>query len=177
MQSVLDIFTRNNVLNTLDVSGTSCVGEQVLMTLHGGFYEQLTYLGLANNKFTLKKTKDYKPPPTLTQVFQTAASLRTLDLAESKIPAEGLRAIFVGCAQNSLLSDVHVNLRGCECEAAAGSVLVDMLPKLACLHRLDLSSNGKLGLLAASSFFFGPFYSVILVVTGSGALSTMDVMY
>uniref|UniRef100_A0A670K3P0 Capping protein regulator and myosin 1 linker 3 n=1 Tax=Podarcis muralis TaxID=64176 RepID=A0A670K3P0_PODMU len=98
------------------------------------------YLNLARNTFSHRKGKGLQP--SLKQFFCSAYSLTYVNLSGIKMPVEALRSLFQGLSANTHLSELHLDLSGCELRSPGAQVLQEQLSGISALSSLDLSDNG-----------------------------------
>ncbi|TFJ97163.1 cytosolic phospholipase A2 epsilon-like [Platysternon megacephalum] len=58
------------------------------------------------------------------------------------MPLDALRSLFQGLSANTHLSDVHLDLSGCELRSPGAQVLQEQLPGVTAVGSLDISDNG-----------------------------------
>ncbi|XP_034160024.1 capping protein, Arp2/3 and myosin-I linker protein 3 isoform X2 [Pangasianodon hypophthalmus] len=129
-----------NCLVHLDLSGTDCAVESLFGALLRGCCADLSYLNLSKNSFSQRKLKDMLP--TFRQFFTSAFSLSHLSMASMKMPADVLRALFLGLSSNPHISDLHLDISGCELRSAGAAVIKDLFPQVSSISTLDISDNG-----------------------------------
>ncbi|KAG7253930.1 LOW QUALITY PROTEIN: hypothetical protein CRUP_002650, partial [Coryphaenoides rupestris] len=52
------------------------------------------------------------------------------------------RALFLGLSNNPHITDLHLDISGCELRSAGAGVLQELFPRVACVGTLDISDNG-----------------------------------
>ncbi|XP_061445127.1 capping protein, Arp2/3 and myosin-I linker protein 3 isoform X2 [Rhineura floridana] len=129
-----------NALVHLDVSSTDCAVDALFRALLHGCCPRLSYLNLARNTFSHRKGKGLQP--SLKQFFCSAFSLSYVNLSGIKMPVEALRSLFQGLSANTHLSELHLDLSGCELRSPGAQVLQEQLSGISALSSLDLSDNG-----------------------------------
>uniref|UniRef100_A0ABM5EJ41 Capping protein, Arp2/3 and myosin-I linker protein 3 isoform X1 n=1 Tax=Pogona vitticeps TaxID=103695 RepID=A0ABM5EJ41_9SAUR len=129
-----------NALLHLDLSSTDCAVDALFGALLHGCCPRLSYLNLARNTFSHRKGKGLTP--SLKQFFCSAYSLSFVNLSGIKMPIEALRSLFQGLSANTHLSELHLDLSGCELRSPGAQVLQEQLPGISALSSLDLSDNG-----------------------------------
>ncbi|XP_054850584.1 capping protein, Arp2/3 and myosin-I linker protein 3 [Eublepharis macularius] len=129
-----------NALVHLDLSSTDCAVDALFGALLHGCCPRLSYLNLARNTFSHRKGKGMHP--SLKQFFCSAYSLSYVNLSGIKMPVEALRSLFQGLSANTHLSDLHLDLSGCELRSPGAQVLQEQLSGISALSSLDLSDNG-----------------------------------
>ncbi|KAJ7395314.1 capping protein, Arp2/3 and myosin-I linker protein 2 isoform X1 [Pitangus sulphuratus] len=80
--------------------------------------------------------------PDIKEFFSQACALRHVSLAGTKLPADVVRALLQGLADNSHISDLHLDLSSCELRSAGAQVIQDLIPDASSISSLDLSDNG-----------------------------------
>uniref|UniRef100_A0A670K5U2 Capping protein regulator and myosin 1 linker 3 n=1 Tax=Podarcis muralis TaxID=64176 RepID=A0A670K5U2_PODMU len=129
-----------NALVHLDLSSTDCAVDALFGALLHGCCPRLSYLNLARNTFSHRKGKGLQP--SLKQFFCSAYSLTYVNLSGIKMPVEALRSLFQGLSANTHLSELHLDLSGCELRSPGAQVLQEQLSGISALSSLDLSDNG-----------------------------------
>ncbi|NWY10657.1 CARL2 protein, partial [Aphelocoma coerulescens] len=107
--------------------------------LHGS-HTSLIHLDLSKNVYSHKRVKIISPD--IKEFFSQACSLRHISLAGTKLPADVVRALLQGLADNSHISDLHLDLSSCELRSAGAQVIQDLIPDASSISDLDLSDNG-----------------------------------
>ncbi|NWW04969.1 CARL2 protein, partial [Oreocharis arfaki] len=113
---------------------------QVFGALVHGSHTSLTHLDLSRNVYSHKRVKTISPD--IKEFFSQACSLRHISLAGTKLPADVVRALLQGLADNSHISDLHLDLSSCELRSAGAQVIQDLIPDASSISSLDLSDNG-----------------------------------
>ncbi|NWH58266.1 CARL2 protein, partial [Geococcyx californianus] len=113
---------------------------QLFGALVHGCHTSLVHLDLSKNLFSHKRVKTVSPY--IKEFFSQARALRHVSLAGTKLPADAVRALLQGLADNSHISDLHLDLSNCELRSAGAQVLQDLIPDASSISDLDLSDNG-----------------------------------
>ncbi|KAH1182320.1 hypothetical protein KIL84_010074 [Mauremys mutica] len=129
-----------NALVRLELSGTDCAVDVLFGALLHGCCPRLSYLNLSRNSFSHRKAKDSQL--SFKQFFSSAYALNYVSLSGTKMPLDALRSLFQGLSANTHLSDVHLDLSGCELRSLGAQVLQEQLPGVTAVGSLDLSDNG-----------------------------------
>ncbi|XP_061924804.1 LOW QUALITY PROTEIN: capping protein, Arp2/3 and myosin-I linker protein 3-like [Entelurus aequoreus] len=129
-----------NCLVHLDLSGTDCTVDSLFGALLRGCCADLSYLNLSKNCFSHRKARDSLP--TFRQFFSSAFSLTHVSLASMKVPPDWLRALFLGLSNNPHISDLQLDISGCELRSAGAGVIQELFPRVSCVGTLDISDNG-----------------------------------
>ncbi|XP_062850006.1 capping protein, Arp2/3 and myosin-I linker protein 3 [Trichomycterus rosablanca] len=129
-----------NCLVHLDLSGTDCAVDTLFSALLRGCCADLSYLNLSKNCFCHRKVKETLP--TFRQFLSLVFSLSHLSLASMKMPPEVLRDLFLGLSSNPHITDLHLDISGCELRSAGAAVMQELLPQVSCISTLDISNNG-----------------------------------
>uniref|UniRef100_A0A8C4WND0 Capping protein regulator and myosin 1 linker 3 n=1 Tax=Gopherus evgoodei TaxID=1825980 RepID=A0A8C4WND0_9SAUR len=116
-----------NALVRLELSGTDCAVDVLFGALLHGCCTRLSYLNLSRNTFSHRKAKDSQL--SFKQFFSSAYALNHVSLSGTKMPLDALRSLFQGLSANTHLSDIHLDLSGCEVRGAPPDV--PLLPPLA----------------------------------------------
>ncbi|KAJ8278274.1 hypothetical protein GJAV_G00085820 [Gymnothorax javanicus] len=133
-------LSQPNCLVHLDLSATDCCVESLFGALLRGCCADLSFLNLSKNSFSHKKMKETLP--LFRQFFSSAFSLTHISLASMKLPPDALRALFLGLSSNPHITDLHLDISGCELRSAGAGVLEECLPRLSSIATLDISDNG-----------------------------------
>uniref|UniRef100_A0A8C5THH6 Capping protein regulator and myosin 1 linker 2 n=1 Tax=Malurus cyaneus samueli TaxID=2593467 RepID=A0A8C5THH6_9PASS len=113
---------------------------QLFGALVHGCHSSLIHLDLSKNVYSHRKVKTISPD--IKEFFSQACSLRHVSLAGTKLPADAVRALLQGLADNSHISDLHLDLSSCELRSAGAQVIQDLIPDASSISDLDLSDNG-----------------------------------
>ncbi|NXX98887.1 CARL2 protein, partial [Centropus bengalensis] len=113
---------------------------QLFGALVHGCHTSLIHLDLSKNVFSHKRVKTISPY--LKEFFSQACALRHVSLAGTKLPADAVRALLQGLADNRHISDLHLDLSNCELRSAGAQVIQDLIPDASSISDLDLSDNG-----------------------------------
>ncbi|NXB67350.1 CARL2 protein, partial [Struthidea cinerea] len=113
---------------------------QLFGALVHGPHTSLIHLDLSKNVYSHKRVKTISPD--IKEFFSQACSLRHVSLAGTKLPADVVRALLQGLADNSHISDLHLDLSSCELRSAGAQVIQDLIPDASSISDLDLSDNG-----------------------------------
>ncbi|KAI2667766.1 Capping protein, Arp2/3 and myosin-I linker protein 3 [Labeo rohita] len=52
------------------------------------------------------------------------------------------RALFLGLSSNPHITDLHLDISGCELRSAGAGIIQDLFPRVSCISTLDISDNG-----------------------------------
>ncbi|XP_066050613.1 capping protein, Arp2/3 and myosin-I linker protein 2 isoform X4 [Chamaea fasciata] len=127
-------------LSHLSLAGTDCPLDALFGALVHGCHTSLIHLDLSKNVYSHKRVKTISPD--IKEFFSQACSLRHISLAGTKLPADVIRALLQGLADNSHISDLHLDLSSCELRSAGAQVIQDLIPDAGSISHLDLSDNG-----------------------------------
>ncbi|XP_009571323.1 PREDICTED: leucine-rich repeat-containing protein 16C-like, partial [Fulmarus glacialis] len=105
-----------------------------------GCHTSLVHLDLSKNLYSHKRVKTISPD--IKEFFSQACALRHVSLAGTKLPADAVRALLQGLADNSHISDLRLDLSNCELRSAGAQVIQDLIPDASSISDLDLSDNG-----------------------------------
>ncbi|KAM9458725.1 capping protein, Arp2/3 and myosin-I linker protein 3 isoform 1-T1 [Salvelinus alpinus] len=133
-------LAQTNCLFHLDLSGTDCTVDSLFGALLRGCCADLSYLNLSKNCFSHRKVRETLP--VFRQFFSSAFSLTHVNLSSMKLPLDTLRALFLGLSSNPHITDLHLDISGCELRSAGAGVLQELFPRVACIGTLDISDNG-----------------------------------
>ncbi|KAM9268865.1 LOW QUALITY PROTEIN: capping protein, Arp2/3 and myosin-I linker protein 2 [Cariama cristata] len=126
-------------LSHLSLSGTDCPLDALFGALVHGCHTSLVHLDLSKNVYSHKKVKTISPH--IKEFFSQACALRHVSLAGTKLPADAVRALLQGLADNSRISDLRLDLSNCELRSAGAQVIQDLIPDASSISDLDLSDN------------------------------------
>ncbi|KAM7040240.1 LOW QUALITY PROTEIN: capping protein, Arp2/3 and myosin-I linker protein 2 [Acridotheres tristis] len=127
-------------LSHLSLAGTDCPLDALFGALVHGSHTSLIHLDLSKNVYSHKRVKTISPD--IKEFFSQACSLRHVSLAGTKLPADVIRALLQGLADNSHISDLHLDLSSCELRSAGAQVIQDLIPDASSISHLNLSDNG-----------------------------------
>ncbi|NXK17712.1 CARL2 protein, partial [Arenaria interpres] len=113
---------------------------QLFGALVHGCHTSLVHLDLSKNVYSNKRVKTISPD--IRTFFSQACALRHVSLAGTKLPADAVRALLQGLADNSHISDLHLDLSSCELRSTGAQVIQDLIPDASSISHLDLSDNG-----------------------------------
>ncbi|NWI27801.1 CARL2 protein, partial [Sula dactylatra] len=118
----------------------ACPPWQIFGALVHGCHTSLVHLDLSRNVYSHKRVKTTSPD--IKEFFSQACALRHVSLAGTKLPADTVRALLQGLADNSQISDLRLDLSNCELRSAGAQVIQDLIPDASSISDLDLSDNG-----------------------------------
>ncbi|KAM6117910.1 LOW QUALITY PROTEIN: capping protein, Arp2/3 and myosin-I linker protein 2 [Pterocles gutturalis] len=127
-------------LSHLSLAGTDCPLDALFGALVHGCQTSLVHLDLSKNIYSHRRVKTVSPD--IKEFFGQARALRHVSLAGTKLPADAVRALLQGLADNSHVSDLHLDLSSCELRSAGAQVIQDLIPDTSSISDLDLSDNG-----------------------------------
>ncbi|XP_069649255.1 capping protein, Arp2/3 and myosin-I linker protein 2 [Haliaeetus albicilla] len=127
-------------LSHLSLASTDCPLDALFGALVHGCHASLVHLDLSKNVYSHKRVKTISPD--IKEFFTQACALRHVSLAGTKLPADAVRALLQGLADNSHISDLHLDLSNCELRSAGAQVIQDLIPDASSISDLDLSDNG-----------------------------------
>ncbi|KAF3691182.1 Capping protein, Arp2/3 and myosin-I linker protein 3 [Channa argus] len=133
-------LSQPNCLVHLDLSGTDCSVDSLFGALLRGCCADLSFLNLSKNSFSHRKVKDALP--LFRQFFSSAFSLTHVSLASMKLPPDVLRALLTGLTSNPHITDLHLDISGCELRSAGAAVIQELFPRVSSIGTLDISDNG-----------------------------------
>ncbi|XP_009468784.1 PREDICTED: leucine-rich repeat-containing protein 16C [Nipponia nippon] len=127
-------------LSHLSLAGTDCPLDALFGALVHGCHTSLVHLDLSKNVYSHKRVKTISPD--IKEFFSQACALRHVSLAGTKLPADAVRTLLQGLADNSHISDLRLDLSNCELRSAGAQVIQDLIPDASSISDLDLSDNG-----------------------------------
>ncbi|NXY46806.1 CARL2 protein, partial [Ceuthmochares aereus] len=113
---------------------------QLFGALVHGCHTSLVHLDVSKNVFSHKRVKTVSPY--IKEFFSRACALRHVSLAGTRLPADAVRALLQGLADNGHISDLRLDLSSCELRSAGAQVIQDLIPDASSISDLDLSDNG-----------------------------------
>ncbi|NXW50368.1 CARL2 protein, partial [Nyctiprogne leucopyga] len=113
---------------------------QLFGALVHGCHTSLVHLDLSRNVYSHRRVKTISSD--IKEFFSQACALRHVSLAGTKLPADAVRAVLQGLADNSHISDLRLDLSNCELRSAGAQVIQDLIPDASSISDLDLSDNG-----------------------------------
>ncbi|NXX17832.1 CARL2 protein, partial [Podargus strigoides] len=113
---------------------------QLFGSLVHGCHTSLVHLDLSKNLYSHRRVKTISPD--IKEFFSQACALKHISLAGTKVPADAVRALLQGLADNSHISDLRLDLSNCELRSAGAQVIQDLIPDASSISDLDLSDNG-----------------------------------
>ncbi|NXU57287.1 CARL2 protein, partial [Turnix velox] len=113
---------------------------QLFGALVHGCHTSLVHLDLSRNIYSHRRVKTISPD--IKEFFSQACALQHVSLAGTKLPADAVRALLQGLADNSHISDLSLDLSNCELRSAGAQVIQDLIPDASSISSLDLSDNG-----------------------------------
>ncbi|XP_009328644.1 PREDICTED: leucine-rich repeat-containing protein 16C [Pygoscelis adeliae] len=134
------LLRRCHSLSHLSLAGTDCPLDALFGALVHGCHTSLIHLDLSKNVYSHKRVKTISPD--IKEFFSQACALRHVSLAGTKLPADAVRELLQGLADNSHISDLHLDLSNCELRSAGAQVIQDLIPHASSISDLDLSDNG-----------------------------------
>ncbi|XP_027884101.1 capping protein, Arp2/3 and myosin-I linker protein 3-like isoform X1 [Xiphophorus couchianus] len=133
-------LSQPNCLVHLDLSATDCSVDSLFGALLRGCCADLSFLNLSKNTFSHRKVKDTLP--LFRQFFSSAFSLTHVSFASMKLPPDVLRAVLSGLTTNPHITDLHLDISGCELRSAGAAVIQELFPRVFSVATLDISDNG-----------------------------------
>ncbi|XP_026712786.1 capping protein, Arp2/3 and myosin-I linker protein 2 [Athene cunicularia] len=124
----------------LSLAGTDCCLDALFGALVHGCHTSLVHLDLSRNLYSHRRVKTISPD--IKEFFSQACALRHVSLAGTKLPADAVRALLQGLADNRHISDLRLDLSNCELRSAGAQVIQDLIPDASSISNLDLSDNG-----------------------------------
>ncbi|XP_005526471.1 PREDICTED: leucine-rich repeat-containing protein 16C [Pseudopodoces humilis] len=140
ISNLQSLLHRCHSLSHLSLAGTDCPLDALFGALLHGSHTSLIHLDLSKNVYSHRRVKTISPD--IKEFFSQACSLRHVSLAGTKLPADVVRALLQGLADNSHISDLHLDLSSCELRSAGAQVIQDLIPDASSISHLDLSDNG-----------------------------------
>ncbi|XP_028409927.1 F-actin-uncapping protein LRRC16A-like isoform X2 [Dendronephthya gigantea] len=140
--AICDFLAQANALTHVDLSSTECFVESIFGALIRGCCQNLSHLNLSGNQFTNRKSKDTNLSSSYQQFFSSTGALKEIKLSECRLPADAVRALFLGLIENTVVKDVAVDISKNELKSAGLRAMTGPLSQISNLYSLDLSDNG-----------------------------------
>ncbi|KAM9374138.1 LOW QUALITY PROTEIN: capping protein, Arp2/3 and myosin-I linker protein 2 [Phaethornis superciliosus] len=140
ISNLWSLLQQCQTLSHLSLAGTHCPLDALFGALVHGCHTSLVHLDLSRNVYSHRRVQTICPQ--VQEFFRKAQALRKLSLAGTKLPGDAVRAVLQGLADNSHLSDLHLDLSSCELRSAGAQVIQDLIPDTNSITNLDLSDNG-----------------------------------
>ncbi|XP_046842797.1 F-actin-uncapping protein LRRC16A-like [Xenia sp. Carnegie-2017] len=137
-----EFLAQCNDLTHLDLSSTECYIESIFGALIRGCCQNLTHLNFSGNHFTNRRSKDGNLSSSFQQFFSATAALKEVKLSKCSLPAEAVKAMFLGLMENSVVTDVTVDISKNELKTAGLREMKGPLREIKNLYSLDLTDNG-----------------------------------
>ncbi|KAM6300523.1 LOW QUALITY PROTEIN: capping protein, Arp2/3 and myosin-I linker protein 2 [Aegotheles albertisi] len=138
--SLQSLLRQCHSLCHLSLAGTDCPLDALFGALVHGCHTSLVHLDVSKNIYSHKRVKTISPD--MKEFFSQARALQHVSLAGTKMPADAVRVLLQGLADNSHISDLHLDLSSCELRSAGAQVIQDLIPDASSISDLDLSDNG-----------------------------------
>ncbi|XP_061680271.1 F-actin-uncapping protein LRRC16A-like isoform X2 [Syngnathoides biaculeatus] len=135
-----NFLSGENRLEVLDLSSSDCSLEQTAGSLLKGCLKHLRVLNMSKTPFWHRKSREV--PPSFKQFFSLSRALSSVDVSGCRLPAEALKALLLGLGCNPNLSDVSLDLSGCELRSAGSQILEGCIAEIPNISSLDISDNG-----------------------------------
>uniref|UniRef100_H3CII7 Capping protein regulator and myosin 1 linker 1 n=1 Tax=Tetraodon nigroviridis TaxID=99883 RepID=H3CII7_TETNG len=140
LQNLHSFLGHSNCLQTLDLSNSDCCLEQVCSSLLRGSLKHLRVLNMSKTVFSHRRCKEM--PSTFKQFFSSALALTSVSLSGTRLPPEALKALLLGLGCNPNLSEVSLDLSGCELRSGGSQILEGCIAEIPNISCLDISDNG-----------------------------------
>ncbi|XP_078064159.1 capping protein, Arp2/3 and myosin-I linker protein 3-like, partial [Mustelus asterias] len=137
--NLYNFLAGQNVLVDLDLAGTDCVVDVLFGALLHGCCTHLSRLNVSNNNFSNKKAKESLP--SFKTFFSCAFSLNYLNFSGTKIPIDALSALFQGLNANTHVTNLQLNLSGCELRTNGAAVIRENIGGIRNIGSFDISDN------------------------------------
>ncbi|XP_061902806.1 F-actin-uncapping protein LRRC16A-like isoform X1 [Entelurus aequoreus] len=140
LQHLHNFLSHDNNLHLLDLSCTDCSLEQTSASLLQGCLKRLQLLNMSKTVFSHRKCKEV--PASFKQFFSSSLALSSVNMSGTRLPSEALKALLLGLGCNPNLSDVSLDLSGCELRSAGSQILEGCIAEIPNISSLDISDNG-----------------------------------
>nr|XP_061786862.1 F-actin-uncapping protein LRRC16A-like isoform X2 [Nerophis lumbriciformis] len=140
LQYLHNFLSHDNHLHLLDLSCTDCSLEQTSACLLQGCLKHLQLLNMSKTVFSHRKCKEV--PASFKQFFSSCLALSSVNMSGTRLPSEALKALLLGLGCNPNLSDVSLDLSGCELRSAGSQILEGCIAEIPNISSLDISDNG-----------------------------------
>lgn len=140
LQQMYKFLASPNGITHLDLSGTECALENLMVALQRGC-TSVTHLFLSRNVYTYKKMKEIVVQPSWKQFFASACNLQHLDLSYCKMPVDALKELMLGISSNMHLKDLHLNIAGNDFQQQGSLNIESTIANIHNISSLDISNN------------------------------------
>ncbi|XP_019724370.1 F-actin-uncapping protein LRRC16A-like [Hippocampus comes] len=140
LQNLHHFLSQDNSLEVLDLACTDCSLEQISASLLRGCLKRLRVLNMSKTVYSHRKCKEV--PASFKQFFSSSQALSSVNVSGCRLPAEALKALLLGLGCNPNLSDVSLDLSGCELRSAGSQILEGCVAEIPNISSLDISDNG-----------------------------------
>ncbi|XP_051925777.1 F-actin-uncapping protein LRRC16A-like isoform X2 [Hippocampus zosterae] len=140
LQNLHHFLSQDNSLEVLDLSCTDCSLEQTSASLLRGCLKRLRVLNMSKTLYSHRKCREV--PASFKQFFSLSQALSSVNVSGCRLPAEALKALLLGLGCNPNLSDVSLDLSGCELRSAGSQILEGCVAEIPNISSLDISDNG-----------------------------------
>ncbi|XP_077363750.1 F-actin-uncapping protein LRRC16A-like isoform X3 [Festucalex cinctus] len=140
LQNLHNFLSRDNCLQVLDLSCTDCSLEQTSACLLKGCLQHLRVLNMSKSVYSHRKCREV--PASFKQFFSLCRALISVNVSGCRLPPEALKALLLGLGCNPNLSDVSLDLSGCELRSAGSQILEGCVAEIPNISSLDISDNG-----------------------------------
>ncbi|XP_077404033.1 F-actin-uncapping protein LRRC16A-like [Vanacampus margaritifer] len=140
LQNLHNFLSHDNCLQLLDLSCTDCSLEQTSASLLKGCLKRLRVLNMSKSVFSHRKCREV--PASFKRFFSLCRSLSSVNMSGCRLPAEALKALLLGLGCNPNLSEVSLDLSGCELRSAGSQILEGCVAEIPNISSLDISDNG-----------------------------------
>ncbi|XP_061520355.1 F-actin-uncapping protein LRRC16A-like isoform X2 [Phycodurus eques] len=140
LRNLHNFLSHDNCLEVLDLSCTDCSLEQTSASLLEGCLKRLRVLNMSKTPFSHRKSREV--PASFEQFFSLSRALSSVNVSGCRLPAEALKALLLGLGCNPNLSDVSLDLSGCELRSAGSQILEGCIAEIPNISSLDISDNG-----------------------------------
>eukprot|EP00794_Sanderia_malayensis_P018868 gene18868-20768_t len=140
--AICEFLANSNVVQDLDLSNADCAIELVFGALARGCLLHLKSLNLSGNPYSFRKAKDTQITPSVNKFFSSCMVLETINLSNTKISPEVVKAVLVGLIANTATKDVSLDLSRNDLRSAGAAEINSCLAGIKNLTSLDLADNG-----------------------------------
>eukprot|EP01133_Synstelium_polycarpum_P015678 gene15678-18632_t len=132
--SLSSFLANPNALRTLNISNTIPTMDTIVGALVRGCQE-LRHLDISDNRLTKKEVAH------LVRFIGASSTLKSMNLANTKIPVENLKEVVVAITSNLYLQEITLDIRNNDLSIAGARMLASLADKISNIHTLDVSEN------------------------------------
>ncbi|EGG21298.1 leucine-rich repeat-containing protein [Cavenderia fasciculata] len=132
--ALANFLANPNALRTLNISNTLPTMETIVGALVRGCLE-LRHLDLSDNRLTKKEVTH------LVRFIGASATLKSINISNTKVPVENLKELVVAITSNLYLQDINFDTKNNDLGIAGARMLASLADKIPNISVLDVSEN------------------------------------